>query len=310
MAEEGISDTKKYRILSLDGGGCRGIFTYHLLDNVYSILPKSDLLVSQFDLIVGVSVGAILGAAIATGLFESKLQRATLIEDGLKVFGTKNESQPLFAPVYTGTEKRNSLKRHFGKLKMKNCKCPLIVIAADITAHLVLFKSWEDSELLLVDVLDATSAAPTYFPPVKIKDTWFWDGGLVCNCPIDIAVQWAHKLFKKSSKLGEFNFCILSIGNKVKNPQSTQIKDPQKIGLISCIKLGLVDALLGLNNTTTIENVKLMYGEDSVLRITGNLDPFFDDVSHAFQQVLILEASKVWEESESAMMIFFADLKK
>src|SRR6185503_5358961 len=145
---------------------------------------------SGFDIIVGLSVGGIIGAAIACGIFDDTEKRSRLIRDGNQIFGLKNANPPFLEPIYQGIEKRNLIKKNFGELTMKDCKVPLIIICTTITFYPYLFKSWlpEHQNLKLADILDATSAAPYYFPPAMVKNRYHWDGGMFSNCPIDLTI--------------------------------------------------------------------------------------------------------------------------
>lgn len=66
------SNVKPYRVLSIDGGGMRGIYTTALIDKLtgyYARLRGVEALDigKGFDLIAGTSTGAILGCAAAIG---------------------------------------------------------------------------------------------------------------------------------------------------------------------------------------------------------------------------------------------------
>ena len=57
---------KTFKILSIDGGGIRGIFSAHILKRIedeYNIKLKD-----HFDLIAGTSTGAIIAGSVAWGM--------------------------------------------------------------------------------------------------------------------------------------------------------------------------------------------------------------------------------------------------
>ncbi|MEO0969847.1 MAG: patatin-like phospholipase family protein, partial [Cyanobacteria bacterium J06639_18] len=60
-----------FRILSLDGGGIRGIVTAQILSLIEKQIDQP--LNEYFDLIAGTSTGSILAAAIATGIRSEKI---------------------------------------------------------------------------------------------------------------------------------------------------------------------------------------------------------------------------------------------
>ena len=55
---------RKFKILSLDGGGMRGIYVSAILERLVQRFPT---LLQEVDLIAGTSTGAILTALLATG---------------------------------------------------------------------------------------------------------------------------------------------------------------------------------------------------------------------------------------------------
>ncbi len=311
---ETVKPRKKYRALSLDGGGARGLFTSSLLsliaENETIHNPKRPFY-ELFNLIVGVSIGAIIGAAIACGIFEDEIKRKNLIRDGKDIFGLQNDCAPFWRPIYTGREKASLLKKNFGTLQLKDCKVHLMIICTTINFYPYIIKSWlpEYRELYLADVLNATSAAPYFFPPAQIDNRLFWDGGLYSNMPTDIAVLWLKKLFNPD-KNPNFEFQVLSIGTTVPptEPQpkeETKIEDPNECGLIVLFQLGIIKAVGGLYNTTCTELMEYEYGDKVILRLTANLDPKFDDVTDEYQLKVRYESERVFTKHKLELEEFF-----
>lgn len=303
------------RVLSIDGGGSRGLFSLQLLCKIRDSLTSKGSFYKRFNLIVGVSVGAILAAAIACELLETSTQCQNLLQAGLNIFGIKNESQPLLAPVYVGIEKKNALLKIFGNMKMKECKVPLVIVTATVSTHQSLFTSWQHPELYIWQVLEASSAAPIYFPPVKINDNWYMDGGIMSNSPAAIAMNIGIKFFRGKIQLPVFdssgqeihpsNFRILSIGNKTDIPKEIHILNPQHMGMIAWIRAGLIDTIIGINDTSSFDLVETIFGKNVIFRFVGNLDPKFDDVSIEFQEKIKQEVESVWNANEIKIRSFF-----
>ena len=191
---------KTYHALSLDGGGSRGLFTLKVLAKIAELwheFRKDVPFYKLFDVIGGVSVGGVIATAIATGLFEQESIRNSLVMDGNVIFGLKNEDEPIFAPTYTGFEKEAMIAKNFGNLKLKDVKIPLLIVCTTLNFFPVIFQSWnpEHENLLLREILNATCAAPSYFPPAKIGERYFWDGGMYSNNPTDLTILELKKLF-------------------------------------------------------------------------------------------------------------------
>ncbi len=308
---------RPYRALSLDGGGARGLFTLKLLSIIADEITKSQTtarsFATEFDLLVGLSIGGIIAAAIATGLFDDPKIREQLIRDGNEVFGRKNERPGLLEPVYTGKEKRDLLRLNFGELKLRDCKCKLMLLVVTSNFHPYIIESWnpEMQDWLIADCLNATSAAPYYFPPAPIGDRYFWDGGMYSNCPTDEAVLRLKELFNPNKEIVDFQFQVLSIGTSLP-PQDPKPKDEPKIthpnscGLIRLVQLGIIKAIGGLYNTTSSRLMKYEYGPEVILRMTAEVDAKFDDVSTDYQSKLKMEAIKIFNKHRIELELFFA----
>jgi patatin-like phospholipase/acyl hydrolase len=125
------ANTRPYRILTLDGGGIRGIMTAVWLRELESILgaPARD----SFDLIAGTSTGSILACAIAMGkrpdeiidLYETRGQTifpglSGRVWSGLKRTFTDGPSHPKYDGVGLDSELRSAFGAAvFGSLPKK-----------------------------------------------------------------------------------------------------------------------------------------------------------------------------------------------
>jgi hypothetical protein len=101
------------------------------------------------------------------------------------------------------------------------------------------------------------------------------------------------------------HFALLNLGNQKFSPRETKIDDPQKMGYLGCLQNGLMDMILGLNNFNTARWAQATYGMDTIIRITGDIDPTFDDVSPAFQERVAQEAERVWMQDIGLLEQFF-----
>ncbi|MEJ7611044.1 MAG: patatin-like phospholipase family protein [Ferruginibacter sp.] len=178
-------DPAKRLILSLDGGGMRGILTIQLLQQLESIagIPCFEL----FDMVAGSSTGGIISGLIATG------HTADEIEELYIDLVTEVFDQRLFGhrfinpPRYSKEKYRGLLKRIIGDITpAQACRAKdldLMITAHDISASeetfFSCFKQDDGSfygtykDVLLRAVMEATMSAPTYFYPLER----FLDGG-------------------------------------------------------------------------------------------------------------------------------------
>lgn len=198
------------KILSLNGGGARGLFTINVLAEIERIIEQKtgqrDVKVGDyFDLITGTSIGGILALGLAAGKSARELEAVfrkqaplifptsqSLIKKWRAAFSARYRSQPLFDAVASmvGTDTTfNDLNRRvmIPAVNLSTGKPQFFK-----TPHNPLFN--RDGRLTLVDAAMATSAAPTYFAPHYCADldAYFADGGLVANNPSFIAL---HEVF-------------------------------------------------------------------------------------------------------------------
>lgn len=191
----------KVKILSLSGGGIRG----YLSALVIADLEKRSPFLDKVDLLAGTSTGAIIAAYIASGLMKSPDDMVRFYrEEGPKIF-RRNAKQSvlsvfgLYSSRYDSDYLRKVLKKYFGEMTLGDLKKRVLIPAMDLGGNgrpyqAKFFDNFKDNttdlDLTVVDVLLASTAAPTYFDSHKIKfkneaigERQYVDGGLACNHP-------------------------------------------------------------------------------------------------------------------------------
>ena len=236
---------KKVRILSLDGGGIRGIVPAIVIQYVEEKLIEvtkntNARIADYFDLIVGTSTGGILSCFYLTpnpgsgdDLPSSKYTAAKALEfyseKGYSIFNESKRSswvglRQLFNSTrYSPKTLEKIFKEEFDNLKMSELLKPCLVTTYDLKSKTAVFFSKEnpnlkDKDFLVRDVVRSTSAAPTYFPPAKIKNMAGKkmvniDGGVFANNPAMCAYTESRKSkFDKKEYPSAGEMLILSIG--------------------------------------------------------------------------------------------------
>lgn len=230
-----ILPTKRL-ILSLDGGGIRGILEATILthleevleaeiNNRYPYAPASDIRLGEcFDLIAGTSTGGII--AVLMRAIDSQTHRPQFkMNEILNLYRKKGHIifpedksffKGLFSSKYSPEALEGLLKHYAGEQTLKDLKQPVLITTYDIHQEgLYLFKSYESHKksqnYKLKDLLRATSAAPTYFPAAQIKSEdqtshTYIDGGVSANNPTLHAYYEAQKLYPESA------FDVISLG--------------------------------------------------------------------------------------------------
>ena len=213
------TNQKPFRVLSLDGGGIRGVYTASYLNYLCVQLAKKrgefDLdLGKGFDLIVGTSTGAIVGSALAAGISLTRV---------VDLFQTQAKSifphqiKGSFSTIFRAFTKgyfvrkgdkalRKALQCELGDLTLADIfnkrgismSIPTVVMS---NYQALVFKKTatsgvRDDNYSLVDICLASSAAPIYRSLAAVKkpdsnsevEQIFADGGLWANNPILVAL--------------------------------------------------------------------------------------------------------------------------
>lgn len=198
------------RVLSLTGGGYRGLFTAKILVDLCGLAGCSGPLEKKFDVFAGTSIGGVLACALAVGVAPGRVLDA-IEAHGAKVFPKKRGRtlrRVLFGSLYDSDNLAKVVDEVLGgkaRLPLKNLRVGLLVPAVDwASGGTELFQSAafgkaHASDATLRDVCLATAAAPTYFKPHEINGRAMLDGGLVANNPdaialLEVARRWPSKL--------------------------------------------------------------------------------------------------------------------
>jgi len=181
------------KILSLDGGGAKGIIQSSFLAELEAKRKGT----VDFDLIVGTSVGSIVGGLLAYGLDAMTIN--TEMKKALpKIF--KGKLFSIFRRCkYDRENVRKAILNIIGEdIQLKNLKTKFVATSIDAsTCKTHFFKSWEkkDGELWLIDVMLRSSSAPYYFGYYTSGFKMWEDGGVgIYNNPALYSLIEANKL--------------------------------------------------------------------------------------------------------------------
>ena len=199
------------RVLSIDGGGIRGIIPALVVAHLErkAKKPASEL----FDLMVGTSTGGVLALGLSLEgdcgkpLFNARKMVKLYETHGGEIFEQSlwrklRTVGGIFEEAYSHEALEGVLEKYFGARVLADCGVPSMVTSYDIQNRRTVFlKSWqaEHSDLLCSDAARATTAAPTYFEPAGLE--WaedsgtLVDGGVFMNSPSVSAYAEAQKLF-------------------------------------------------------------------------------------------------------------------
>jgi patatin-like phospholipase/acyl hydrolase len=218
-------DGPVYRILSLDGGGIRGVFPAAFLARLQEHLENP--IASYFDLIAGTSTGGII--AIGLGLGVSAGDILNLYEEwGPAIFDQQHGpartwlrrrwrgARHLFGTKYSSNNLRAALAGVLQDRRLGDSRNRLLIPAWNPTLERVyIYKTAHhprlesDYKQLAIDAAMATAAAPTFLKPHLTRDfVELVDGGVWANNPIGVATVEAVGMLGWSAD----RLKILSIG--------------------------------------------------------------------------------------------------
>ena len=308
------TNSKLTRILSIDGGGIRGIIPGQILVALEKKLQQLDnnpkgKIADYFDMIAGTSTGGILAciylspekAGSKKPRFSAKEAVDLYLERGDEIFDISfwhkiKSAGGVMDEKYAADELEDALNDYMGELKLSELIKPCLVSSYDIKRRKAHFFTQHDANTnehnyLVKEVARATSAAPTYFEVAKIKSlsnvTYpLIDGGVFVNNPTLCAYAEARKLkFDKfRQKPSAKNMLIFSLGTGTTS-KPYYYQDAKDWGMVQWIK-PIIDIMMSGVAETVVYQLKQIYDAvgtpEQYLRISpelGNANADMDDAS-------------------------------
>lgn len=215
------------RILSIDGGGTRGLVSMEILRHLEKYTNKK--IHELFDLICGVSSGAIITMAIGSGRFTLDQCETFYREMSENIFKTDFWSSTprllLSHAYYDAAIFEKTLKRAFGNASLQSIAAEANrpkLVAVSVNAHSVqpfLFRTYAQNPTLgnsfdgtckaeIWQAIRASSAAPGYFQEFKFNSSILLDGGMLVNNATGVAYAEANQLWPDEPVQ-----CVVSVGS-------------------------------------------------------------------------------------------------
>lgn len=306
------------RILALTGGGMRGLFTATVLDQIERIKKAS--IREYFSVFAGTSIGGVLAIGLAVDIKPSTMRNA-IREHGPSIFRRQRWTRgwnafDLFVSPYGQKPLRETINAILGdkaEMTLEQIDAPLIVTAVELNravakvfASKPLATPEDNLSVKLIDVALATSAAPTFFPPHRIDDRVYLDGGLIANAPDLVAAQRCVERF--GTKLDDLH--VLSVGTAAKESRGdVRIRAPGRFGWL--IRHGLFEITIDSQADLAVSQVRAFLG-DRFYRIdrSPNIKIGLDDTrTEKLDELerLAKEAIDEFRENRRAWNRFLAD---
>ena len=298
------------RILSIDGGGIRGIMPGQILVALEEKLVKKSknpkaTIANYFDLVAGTSTGGILTCLYLCpekpGSTQAKFSAEEAVdlylERGDEIFDISlwhriSSGGGLTDEKYSADELEEALEDYLGDLKLSQLLKPCVVTSYDIRRRQAYFfrqhraKESKRFDFLVRDVARATSAAPTFFEVARVKSETtipypLIDGGVFANNPALCAYAEARTLEGNPAAKDMFFLCLGT--GKIEKPY--HYKEAKDWGLVQWVKPVLDIIMSGVAETVDFQ-LKQIYNAvgkpEQYVRIEPELldaSPEMDDAS-------------------------------
>jgi hypothetical protein len=184
------------RILTIDGGGIKGVFPAAFLATIEEELGRP--VAEHFDLIAGTSTGGIIALALGLGMAAREVLDLYL-DTGHQIFPRRRLPRPLHGLLrarYSNAPLRQILQGAFGERRLGDSRARLVIPSMDLAAERVhVYRTSHhpdfvrDYKMKAVEVALATVAAPSYFPiHLSEEGLPYVDGSLWARNPLGMAV--------------------------------------------------------------------------------------------------------------------------
>jgi hypothetical protein len=254
--EEKIKAPGQKKILTLDGGGIRGMMTVEILAGIENILRKSlrnDKLVlaDWFDFFAGTSTGAIIATCLSLGMSTDEI-RQFYLDSGTEMFD-KAFLLKRFRYTYEDEKLAGKLREVFGAdttLGSDKLRTLLMMVMRNVTTDSPWplsnnpFAKYNQKDrkdcnlnLPLWQLVRASTAAPVYFPPevidIKTHEFVFEDGGITTynNPSFQAFLMATLEAYKLSWPAGKERLLVVSIGTGT-SPKANADLDPSDMNLL------------------------------------------------------------------------------
>ncbi len=310
-----------FRILSIDGGGIRGIYPAAFLAGLEERYLGGASVAQYFDLITGTSTGGVIAIGLAAGLTATNL-RDLYVDRGCKIF------PPVRSGIDGAIERRlRNAGRYFkfrydrkalmqtlcdtlGNRKLGEAQTRLCIPSFEGRySEVYIFKTphhpdfRKDANEQMTKVAAATAAAPTFFQPLQDGGYIFVDGGVWANNPVMIALVDALSCFDVPRE----RVRILSLGCG---------DDPYVVGRTKILLGGMwawrdsIYAAMRLQSLNTLGQAGLLIGADRIIRAsapTSESKIRMDDWTRAVSELPGAAESTLDTIGESVSMAFLSE---
>ena len=202
--------TGNARALVLSGGGARGLA--HI--GVYKFLEENDL---EPDVIVGTSIGALIGAGIALRWpYETMLDKIRIYAKQKMLFELRFPKVSFFS----GNAMRGFFENWFDGINIEDTN----ICYRNVSVDLITSKESVNTSGNLATFVRASASLPGVFPPVNVNSQIHVDGGVLNNLPVD-----------RVDGLGVSKIIAIDIGGDAPRAKDDKVRNKNHDNILSLI---------------------------------------------------------------------------
>jgi patatin-like phospholipase/acyl hydrolase len=211
------------RIISIDGGGIRGIYSISFLNKLEKkyCVPHKKLLGNYFNVIVGTSTGSIIGCGLANK-YSMEYIMDIYVKNSNRMFYdydmwahnlAAKSIHHIWGYKYDNSVLIDMCNKHFEDKTLDDLDSDIYIPSYNISeSKCVIFQKGKNTRIK--DAILSSASAPTYFQSYQIDDKIFIDGGIYKNNPAIIGILKAFTKYKADK-------CeLLSVGNLLRDTKT------------------------------------------------------------------------------------------
>ncbi len=265
-------NNKPLKILVLDGGGSKGVYTLGVLKELE--LKLGIPLYQHFNLIFGTSTGSIIASLIALGMAVPEIEKLyfDLIPKIMSGNSSSERSKNLKKEADTIFENKkfDEFKIDIGIVSLNyDTQRPLIFKSNIKQAHAMVHSFEPGFGKTISEAIQCSSAAYPIFDMVNIDlvnkesitNVNVIDGGFIANDPTLFAMIDAHKAFGK--EVQDIRVISIGVGHFVEKPLGGMYRFLHKVNMIK-----FVERVFAANTNTNVLVAKLLFPNLKMVRIS------------------------------------------
>ena len=260
------------KVLAIDGGGIRGLIPALVLAEIEH---RTGRRVGELvDLIAGTSTGAIVACALVKPQPMPAERIADIyVQEGPRIFHRSllkriESADGLLDERYDSAGLVAALERHLGTARLPDARPRLLLTAYDIERRRAVFLRSAGDDVAMAAAALASSAAPTYFEPVRVNGAALVDGGVYAANPAVCAY----------AEAGARPELLLSLGTG-EHTRPLRFEDARGWGRLEWVR-PLIDVVFDGSADAVDLQLSALLGE-AYVRLQTPLDEASDDLDDA-----------------------------